>query len=517
MQRRSFLKGLGSAAVALPMASGFGGMRAWAQAPLDAPFRRLRSANDQNVLVIVRFFGGNDGINTLVPLHDDRYYHARGRGTVNDLSVPAETVVPLAGHNTLGFHPAWAPLAELFNEGKMVAVQNVGYPNPNMSHFRSSDIWFSASDSDAFETSGWYGRYLEEKYPQYPSVLPGDPFAVELDTALGMTLIGRHHEMGLAVDDLSYIPDEAVVREPQNTEATTEQQYIAENLREANTFMRSISDAELRQPANRVVYPTEGPLPRALARVARLVAAGLRTQVYIINVDGFDTHDGHIRRHAILLKYCADALHAFQRDLEAFGVDDRVATMTVSEFGRRVAPSGTGTDHGAAAPMFLMGRNVKPGIIGQDPDFDDLDETGNLKMQFDFRQIYASVLKQWFAAADEDIYPNALPRAFSTLPIFRVEASDGPLIAATGSLMELRSVSPNPASVSATVAFENVPPGAGARLRLTTMEGRTVLDVALPSGSGQYPIDLRGVPSGVYLCTLVTATEQRTARLVVRR
>src|SRR5262245_11655642 len=131
MQRRSFLKGLGSAALVLPIAGGLGTARAWAQAPLDAPFRRLRSAEHARVLVIVRFFGGNDGINTLVPFTDDRYYRQRGRGTGNDLSVHEDVVARLDGRSTLALHPGFTPLAALYNEGKMVAVQNVGYENQN--------------------------------------------------------------------------------------------------------------------------------------------------------------------------------------------------------------------------------------------------------------------------------------------------------------------------------------------------------------------------------------------------
>lgn len=513
MKRRTFIQQLGAAAAATPFIMGTSRMRAFAHNASDAPFRRLHSVQDDRILVVLRFFGGNDGLNTLVPFTDDRYYNLRGRGTQYDLSVAAESVQHLEGYPTLGFHPAWSPVAELYKEGKVVAVQNVGYPNQNMSHFRSADIWFSASDADVFETSGWYARYLEEKYPDYPGELPSDPFAIELDTSLGLTLIGRQHEMGMALNDLSYIPEAPFTADAPT--AGDQEEYIREVERQSNTFMTSIAEAEKRQPKNNLEYP-EGQLPAALARVARLVAGGLGTQLYIINVDGFDTHDGHMARHAWLLGYCADAIHAFQRDIEAFGEDHRLCMMTTSEFGRRVIGNGTGTDHGAAAPMFLIGSGVRGGIIGSDPDLGDLDDAGNLKMVYDFRQVYASVLGQWFGADERDLYPAALPRWFSRLPIFKSYA-ENIHVAPQPVAAPLRALcTPNPAGQETIVRLDP-PSGTGdLLLELSAPDGRVVFRESFGEGQRARRIDLRPLPSGVYFVRIAGLGINMSERLVVQ-
>lgn len=522
MDRRSFLRGLGCTAAALPVANA-GGMRAWAHTLAASPFRRLRSAREERVLVVIRFFGGNDGLNTLVPYTDDRYYHARGRSTAYDLSVHEDVVVRLDGSATLGFHPSFAPIAELYNEGKVVAVQNVGYPEQNLSHFRSADIWFSGSDADRFETTGWYARYLEERYPAYPGVLPAAPFAVELNTALGITLVGRRAEMGITLDDLSYIPDRSEQSVAPWTRAGDEQRYILETERQSNRFMHAIADAEAAVPRNRVSYPGTGQLPTALARVARLIAADLPTQMYMITVDGFDTHDGHMPRHAWLLKYCADAVAAFQRDVEAFGVDGRVCVMTTSEFGRRVAPSGSGTDHGAAAPMFLIGRGVQGGIIGTDPNVEDLDDGGNLKMEHDFRQVYASVLGQWFGASDREIYEAALPRIFKQLPIFRSEQIVAPDAAPDTALRaeaRLEQTVPNPFTVSTDVRFF-VPSRVPVMIGVYDIGGHEVariLEDVVEAGThraGWSPAP--DVPAGTYLVWLQAGGHAVERRIILLR
>lgn len=511
-KRRAFIKGLATAGLALPGMLGTRGMRAFAQGPADAPFKRILSADKEKILVVIRWFGGNDGLNTVVPYHDDNYYKVRGRGSRYDLSIPAESVLPLHDDSTLGLHPSFAPLHTLYGEGKMAIVQNVGYPNHNLSHFRSTDIWLSASDADRYDTSGWYARYLEEKYPDYPSRLPGDPFAIELGTNLGVTLVGRRGDTGIVLDDLAYIPGRPDVDAIAGTPAGQELAYVQEVERQSNVFLNSIAAAQKRMPFNVMEYP-DTTLGRELARVARLIASGLSTRLYIINVDGFDTHDGHIHRHAGLLGVCADAMYVFQRDMEAFMMEENVCMMTISEFGRRVIPSGSGTDHGAAAPMFIIGSGVRGGVIGGNPDLDDLDDAGNLKMEYDFRQIYASVLGQWFGASDDEIYPGALPRPFVQLPIFRRQASN---LSGNSHRPMLGECFPNPASSFVTVLFERVRSGDAARLSVHAVDGRTVLTKEVMPGEESMTIDTSGLPAGAYICELAMKGGRSVRRFVVR-
>jgi uncharacterized protein (DUF1501 family) len=463
------------------------------------------------VLVLVRFFGGNDGLNTLIPYRDDRYYRMRGAGTDVDLTVAPSRVARIGGSDTTGFHPSFAPIANLFDEGKVSIIQNVGYPNQNLSHFRSTDIWLSGSDADVYDTSGWFARYLEEKYPEYPGLLPKDPFAIELDGHLGTTLVGRRADMGTTLNDLTYIPDSPDSNGSPATHGQEEERYILEIERQSNVFMNSLAAAEGRQKSNLVDYPGDGNLLAAsLARVARLIASGLDTKMYIINVDGFDLHNNQAPRHEWLLKYCADAIHAFQRDVEAFGLDRRVSTLTISEFGRRVVPNGTGTDHGAAAPLFAIGTNVIGGIIGHNPDLGDLDANGNLKMEHDFRQVYASVLGEWFGASEAEIESGALPRAYTQLPIFRKAGEER----AVGEL-SLGDNYPNPASGITTIPIA----GAGGEvvLSLYTADGRRIRGEAVVPRSGAVTLDVSGLSPGTYIYEVVAAGRRAARKMSVVR
>jgi uncharacterized protein (DUF1501 family) len=510
MKRRTFIQRAASAGIMLPAMWGLNPLRAFAHGAGSSPFRRLLAGENDRVLVLVRFFGGNDGLNTLVPFRDDRYYQLRGAGTEIDLSIPPNTLAPLDGHDLLAFHPSFAPIANLYNEGKVSIVQNVGYPNQNLSHFRSTDIWLSASDADVYDTSGWFARYLEEKYPEYPDVLPKDPFAIELDSHLGTTLVGRKADMGTTLNDLDYIPDAPDANSAPSTHGEEEEGYILEIERQSNVFMNALAAAESRQRTNLVEYPGDGNVLAAnLARIARLIAAGVGTKMFIVNVDGFDLHNQQAPRHQWLLAYCADAIYAFQRDLEAFKLDHRVSTLTISEFGRRVVPNGTGTDHGAAAPLFAIGSEVIGGVIGHEPDLGDLDANGNLKMDFDFRQIYASVLGEWFGASDAEISAGALARSYDQLPIFR-KLGD-----VASNRLGLGQSYPNPASTTATIPIAGT--SLAVTLSLYTSDGRRLRSERVTPRNGGIVIDVSALAPASYIYEIDDNGARGVGKMVVVR
>ena len=219
MKRRIFLQKLAASGIILPVTMGFPRLRAYAKVPEGSQFMQLAAMNSDKITILLRLAGGNDGLNTVVPYTNSEYYKLRQSGEV---FIKPEEVLPLKGSSTMGLHPALAPLQTLYNENKVAIIQNVGYPNQNFSHFRSTDIWLSGTDANVYESSGWYGRFLEEVYPDYPDVLPKDPFAIELGTYLSSTLIGRHNNMGIAVGSLDYVPgqpDEDILA---NTNAGTE-------------------------------------------------------------------------------------------------------------------------------------------------------------------------------------------------------------------------------------------------------------------------------------------------------
>lgn len=511
MKRRSFLKHLGSAGILLPGVLGSRSLTAFAQTMGHSPFFRP-AGGQENVIVVLRLSGGNDGINTVVPYHNESYYKARTQGGA-DVSVRPEQVLPIAGSSTLGFNANFGKMAQLYQEGKVAVVQNVGYPNQDLSHFRSTDVWLTAYDPDRFEAAGWYARYLESRYPEYPELLPSDPYAIELGTTLGLSLLGKRHDMGVALFDLSYIPDLPGPAEEEILSRDKEESYLRQLQRQVNIFAGSILSAQNSVPAN-MVRPTDTTLGRDLGTVARLIAGGLRTQMYVVNIDGFDTHHNHVSRHNWMLGHLGECLYRFQRDLEAFGIDHRVTTMTISEFGRRIPTVGNGTEHGAAAPMFVIGSRVQGGIIGHDPDIDDLMADGSLKMEHDFRQVYASVLGQWLGASDREI-GAALPRRFAQLPLFRSGGASSVADASAAAAFTLGQNAPNPAAGSTTIPFDGIPAGTSAMLALYTLDGRLVHAVPVMPGERSVTIDVRALPSGTYLYELVAGPLRRARMMVV--
>ena len=517
MKRRSFLQRLASTGIVLPFAMGFPRVRVFAQSPAGSPFMRLAGAENDHVMIMIRLAGGNDGVNTVIPYSSDTYYTARKRGSADDLSIPVDSVIKLSDSSTMGLHPGLAPLATLYEERKMAIVQNVGYPNQNLSHFRSTDIWLSGSDWNVYDDAGWYGKYLEAKYPDYPGVLPADPFAIELGTYLSTTLIGEQNNMGIAVADLSYVPGQPDPDPVAATHAGEEEAYVKEIARQSNIFSNSIIAAGLRQTTNKVTYPANNQLGQGLAAIARLIAAGLGTQMYILNVGGYDTHSNQLVQQGNLHTNFANAVSAFQRDLEAFGVAPRVTTMTVSEFGRRLVSNGTGTDHGSAAPMFVIGSGVNGGIIGNNPDLENLEGQGNIRMEHDFRQVYASVLGQWFGASEDEISSRALPRHFEQLPIFRPGVTGVTASSAAAAAMNLGQNYPNPASAATVIPLAGIPVTDVAHLSLYSIDGRELLTRTVMPGQTSLELDTRALPNGTYIYELKSGSVKKRKTMVVAR
>lgn len=514
MKRRNFIKNIASTGVVLPLAMGFPSVRAFAKMPAGAPFARALMASNNRVLVMIRLSGGNDGLNTVVPYTNTEYYKAR---EADNLSIKAEEVLKLSGTSSLGLHPKLSALMPFWEKKQMAIVQNVGYPNQNLSHFRSTDIWLSGSDADVFENSGWYAKYLEEMNPDFPETMPNEPFAIELGTSLSTTLVGKENNMGIAVASLDYIPEAPDDDTIPATHAGDEERYVREILRQSNVFSNAILEAGSKVTTNKTTYPTNNALAQGLAGIARLIAAGMTTQMYILNVGGYDTHSNQLTAQATLHENFANAVTAFHTDLELFGVSDKVTTMTISEFGRRVVSNGTGTDHGSAAPMFFFGAGVNGGIIGNDPNLTDLEGPGNIKMQYDFRQLYASVLGQWFGASEAEITPAALSRKFEQLPIFKTMATSVFDTEGTEQYFELGQNYPNPAVTNTVVPISGVVSGMEAELTVGTMDGRTIITHRVLPGQQSLTIPTRDLPNGTYMLILRSGRLMRSRTMTVAK
>jgi len=382
-------------------------------------------------LVVVQMAGGNDGLNTVVPWADDAYHKARP-------GIRHEQGKVLKLDDYLGLHPNLAPLKAMYDDAQMSIIQGVGYPNPNRSHFRSMDIWHSAAPEKEVVTSGWLGRYFDNACAgcdPHAGLSLGDtmPLAMKGERVMPLSFerpdnyryngpdkdayaaLNKHaHTDPASQPSVSAGPkDRAHSPKANAVDAQKQLEFLTRTAMDAQVS----SDTILRvtkqfQPAAQ--YPGNE-FGGGLRTVAAMIAGGMPTRVYYVSLGGFDTHAGERGRHDQLMQQFATGVSAFWSDMKATGNAQRVLMMTFSEFGRRVQQNASGgTDHGAAAPMFLFGPAVKTGLAGKHPSLTDLDQ-GDLKYTMDFRSVYATVLQNWLETPSKPI----LGAQFPTLPIIK--------------------------------------------------------------------------------------------------
>jgi uncharacterized protein (DUF1501 family) len=363
------------------------------------------------VLVVVQLLGGNDGLNTVVPFGHDGY--VRGRRA---LRINAGQVHKLG--KEIGLHPSMGGLARLVEEGRAAVVQGVGYPNPDRSHFRSMEIWESARlDPKALET-GWLGRALDAA----PARAGDDVQALHVGTrALPLALRSKRTEVPSLVSLEQYRlrlngpdADRRAGREALDTMARLDRVgddpllgFLRRSTLTAYESSRRLEQV-VQPSAAGSKYPNFG-LARRLELIAHVIKAGFGTRIFYTSLDGFDTHANQLGTHAALLTELSDALAAFHKDLADSGQADRVAVVTFSEFGRRVAENASqGTDHGAAAPVFVVGPVSRAGLVGEHPSLEALDD-GDLKHHTDFRRVYAALLETWLGCPAAAVVGDGFP------------------------------------------------------------------------------------------------------------
>lgn len=506
MDRRKFLRNLGVLAGAgtVSMALGNVPVRAFSKS-----FLNFQAVNGK-VIVILQLSGGNDGLNTIIPIEDSLYYNARPT-----LRIPKNDALRL--NNLTGMHPSLQPLMELYENGKVAVVQNVGYANPNRSHFRSTDIWLSASDSNVVIEDGWVGRYLARVFPDHNEFNLDHPMAIQIGSTQSALLeCTCQGSMGISFESPNQFyqlinGSSADNDPPPNTIAGEQLKYIKE------IAARSIRYAEIiKEKAdsiqNLVTYPNNS-LGRQLSIVSQLIAGGLETPVYLTSIGGFDTHANQAGSHANLLSNVAQCIAAFQQDLEQLRVADRVVLMTFSEFGRTFKQNGSGgTDHGTAAPVFVIGKNVKGGVVGDNPNLSDLDSSGDIKFQYDFRQIYASLLTDQLGMPVNRM-PEVLSRGFETLPLISAKgiAQGGP------KNFHIEQNYPNPFNPFTTIDYSLRVPQT-VRLKVFTAAGDEVS--TLVSGyqdAGNYTVQFDGSmhPSGVYFARLDSGAARKVIKMLL--
>lgn len=367
-----------------------------------------QNQSTDKTLVIIQLSGGNDGLNTVVPYHNDIYYKARP-----NIAIPSEKVLKL--NDEVGLNPAMESLRGLYDNGLVNIINNVGYPNPDRSHFRSMDIWQTASESTEYLNTGWIGRYLDAKC--VGNCVPYQ--ALEIDDTLSLSMKGAKVK-ALSVQDPEKLYKQVsanFINKVAQNKAVNEHDNVAYLYK---TLAETASSAEFlhtKQHAAQKIYKStnqypQGELGQRLKTISELIVSGMPTNIYYVSISGFDTHFNQVNQQERLLKNYADSLSVFVNDLKKNNKFKDVAIMTFSEFGRRVKQNASGgTDHGTANNVFLISENLKRSkVLNEAPNLTDLDD-GDLKFSIDFRQIYASLLQDWLKTNDNAI----LSKSFQSL------------------------------------------------------------------------------------------------------
>jgi len=403
-------------------------------ADADGSLTQTTTGKDSPILVLIQLAGGNDGLNTVIPYTNDFYYQARPT-----ISIPKEQVLTL--NDTLGLNPGMTGFKSLYDAGNLSIINGVGYPNPNRSHFRATEIWQTASDEDKYLTDGWLGRYFDNACqgcdptvgvnigPRLPQAFSShSPTGITLENPDSFRFMGAGlHDDEEQVYRAMYSPDPNDVFLGANSGAsvsmvsgtvTLQNGQSALDFLERTSMDAQVSSDKIRAIAsktpNNSAYPGSG-LARDLHLVARLIAGGMPTRIFYVSQGGYDTHTNQRNGQDNRLRELSDAVKAFTDDLKTSNAFDRVMIMTFSEFGRRVSQNASGgTDHGAAAPMFLIGPTMKSGLLGAEPGLAPSDlKDGDIQFNTDFRSVYASILQDWLKTSSVPI----LGKQFPTLPI----------------------------------------------------------------------------------------------------
>ncbi|MFW6276396.1 MAG: DUF1501 domain-containing protein, partial [Bacteroidota bacterium] len=383
---------------------------------------KLLGIDSDKIMIILEMFGGNDGINTIIPYsQEDTYMDLRPT-----LNIPKDIAVRFQSSD-IYMNPALVTdvhnggMMRLLENGQLAIIEGIGYNDPNLSHFRSRDIWQSginSSDPNVRLLEGWLGRYFAEQLTEYPEVIPEHPIAVQIGGTISMILKSAKGHMGIALNDPDVFyelgegltPEDSKFTAPVNNKYEKEYNFVHVIAEQSDKYSQAVKEAydkgvQLRANQSNVNY-SEG-LPEKFRVISSLIAGGLKSNVYFVRLANFDSHAQQMNAdytgaHPTLLNQAAKAISEFLDDAGQLGFADKVAGMTISEFGRRAYDNGSrGSDHGAASMQFVFAgndENVNGGYLRETgkPDLEDLDPLGNIKHQYDFRRTYVDFLERWF-------------------------------------------------------------------------------------------------------------------------
>ncbi len=536
MNRRKFLKHLGAAGITPILLNGISINALAANSPL---MKMLAESNSDRVLIFIQMHGGNDGLNTIIPIKKyDEYYDLRANIAIPQHGerkyIPLDDNLPEA--DKLGLHPDMKAVKELYDQKKAAVVQAVGYDNMNLSHFRSRDIWFMGCDSDERIGSGWMGRFLENEYPNYPDAYPNEDMPDPLGLEMGNDITLAYQQENSIPAGISIANPDAFYKLINSVgmnaplSAKYPDSYYGDEMRFLTQFEDKTEDYAQRlkeiwdkgKNTEGVVYPkkypllcpkpyVQNPLAEQFKIIARLLSGGIKTRIFMTRITGFDTHGTQVEetdatqgRHAALLYHVSETVGAFYKDLQGLGLDNKVLTLTFSEFGRRVYSNASfGTDHGKAAPILLFGSGLKGGVYGTNPDLKDLDN-GNLKHQFDYRQVYTSILSDWLGAPDSSIAKTGFGDYLDKkLDLINKSLAVNDIDEYKGN-SKLHSCYPNPAKESSRIEYY-IEANSHVVLRLYSSSGQLIRELVNKKQSkGNYHVDVNvsGLRAGNYIYSM---------------
>lgn len=528
MKRREFL-GKSMAATIPALISGYSVKALNADSPLVQALIGTGTDTD-HVLVIIQLSGGNDGLNMVIPISTYSLYNAAR----TNIAIPENKILRLNGFDKTGLHPSMTGLQSMYNDTKLKVIQAVGYPQPNFSHFRATDIWMTASNSNQEVYTGWAGRYLNYEYPNFPNGYPNanvpDPLAIQIGSTASLTTQGPSVNMAMSITSATnfYQLINGTSDPVPATKAGKELSFIRNVAKQTQQYASIITTAAAKVTVQNP-YPTNNSLADQLKIVARLVKGGLKTRVYMVSFGGFDTHslqtqttDTTVGSHATLLGRVSDAIKAFQDDLIYLGIEDRVVGMTFSEFGRRIkSNSSVGTDHGAASPLFVFGKPVQGGVLGDNPTIPATATVNdNVPMQYDFRSIYSTLLQNWFCldkTTVNSLFPANINGQLQDLPLINSGVCKTAVPNTSGK--SLITNFPNPFTNKTTIEFNT--DGGHTLIQIIDNSGRLLLDLLekdYPTATRQtVTFDASHLPNGMYYARLQNgATQQVRPMLKVR-
>jgi uncharacterized protein (DUF1501 family) len=464
MKRRKFIRNTALGSVSLPgILNGFNITAHGENSVLGKLY--TSTVPTDHVLVIVQMSGGNDGLNTVIPLDQySNYFNAR-----SNIAIAQNKVLALTGTIATGLHPSLTGFRDMYNNGDLSIVQSAGYPTPNFSHFRATDIWMTASNSNEYLTTGWMGRYANGEYPGFPTGYPNatmpDPLGIQFGSGTALATLGPTIQTAYTISDPNAFINNADGGEDiilPGTPPNDKLLYVREISKQSQAYYNVVKNAyNLPGNSNLSTYPSNSSLSNQLKIVARLINGGLKTKIYVVSTGGFDTHSAQVNNadtstgaHANLMANLANSIKAFHDDLKLMGKDGRVLGMTFSEFGRRIKSNASvGTDHGYGAPMFVFGTPATGSIIGANPAIPAVASVNdNLPMVNDFRDIYWSILKRWLCQ-DAASLLEVMVRPYTEIDVCsNTDCNPGGRV--TNAEQNLVKNYPNPAGGITTVEFK---------------------------------------------------------------